>query len=203
MTYTKQGLSEGEFHAQTSGSRKGNLASGKTVLWRGTQPGSWPIFVFKDALILMVLFSSILCHVFTLAVANASQLPTPAHPFWSLFQRSFVWYNFSHFWKRLESSFASLLSCIKCLFSKALNASNRSVSNKMWMLTCSTFFWSFSETTQFSSVLAFLKEVPWTPVKFCHCFLPNPTMCLTFAPKAADNLQRSGCEYVKLIVHRS
>lgn len=40
-----------------------------------------PIFVFKDALILMVLFSSILCHVFTLAVANASQSPTPAHPF--------------------------------------------------------------------------------------------------------------------------
>lgn len=45
-----------------------------------------------------------------------------------------------------HSSFASLLSCIKCLFSKTLYASNPSVSNKMWMLTCSTFFRSFSET---------------------------------------------------------
>ena len=73
---------------------------------------------------------------------RALRPPPPAHPFKRLFQRSFAWYSFFSF----QSSFASLLSCMKCLFSKPLDASNPSVSRKIWIPTCSTFLSSFSET---------------------------------------------------------
>lgn len=69
------------------------------------------------------------------------------------------------------SSFASLLSCIKCLFSKTLYATNSSVSNKMWMLTCSTFFRSFSETHTIFFSFGLLLEGGPSVDKICHFFI--------------------------------
>lgn len=158
--------------------------------------------VYWPSLTLMVPLPSLLYHVSTLAVANASQSPlTPAHPLSRLFQRLFAWYNFSPFF----SVFLCLLSQLHQVpfFPRHYTSTPQSVTRcECWPVPLSSG--DFQRPPQFSSVLAFfLREVPWTPVKFCHCFLSYPTVSLTFAQKAADNSQRSGWWYVKLTVHKT